>query len=153
MSAALSFRTEPLQQTISGRLKIVLAIKGITPPVVSENPFPDVTPPAWYVNHIAKAKELGWVHGYPDGTFHPNSSITRAESLQILSSALGVDVSGLDGTSGFVDVVAGSWYAPYVAWAKNNGIVNGIGGGTVFAPHRAVTRAEFAKMAVIAFGL
>lgn len=45
----------------------------------------------------------------------------------------------------FADVAQDAWYAGAVAWAGENGIVNGVGGG-VFAPGKAITREQMVTM-------
>jgi uncharacterized repeat protein (TIGR02543 family) len=42
----------------------------------------------WATNEIYRAAGLGWVTGYPDGTFRPNQSITRAEAMSIINRVL-----------------------------------------------------------------
>ena len=49
------------------------------------------------------------------------------------------------GAAGFTDVPDGQWYTDAVAWASENGIVNGVGSGR-FAPNAALTRAQFATI-------
>ena len=52
----------------------------------------------------------------------------------------------LDGTgSSFSDVKTGTWYAPFVQWGAENGIVNGVGEGR-FAPEDPVTREQMAAL-------
>ena len=42
----------------------------------------------WAIKEISRAAELGWVNGYPDGTFRPNQQITRAEAMAIVNRVL-----------------------------------------------------------------
>ena len=51
--------------------------------------FSDVLPGAWYYEAVAGAAELGWIDGYPDGTFRPNATISRAEVAAIVNRMLG----------------------------------------------------------------
>ena len=44
---------------------------------------------AWYAGDIAIALKLNLIEGYPDGTFHPNDPITRAEACTIVNRTLG----------------------------------------------------------------
>ena len=50
--------------------------------------FPDVQT-HWAREAIALAQEKGWVSGYTDGTFRPNSSVTRSEAVVMLNHFLG----------------------------------------------------------------
>lgn len=52
----------------------------------SESSFPD-TQGHWAQEQIEAAVRSGWVNGYPDGTFRPNATITRAEFVKMLLSA------------------------------------------------------------------
>lgn len=47
--------------------------------------FADVAADAWYGSCVASAQELGLVNGYEDGTFHPDSFVTRAETCAIVN--------------------------------------------------------------------
>lgn len=123
------------------------------PSTVSAKPFPDVDINAWYAPHLVKAQEMGWINGYGSKDFRPAQKITRAEAVKILVLAFGVAPTGTN--SGFPDVPSYAWYAPYIAWAKNNGIVLGYADGT-FKPDNLISRGEVAKIIVKAierFGL
>ncbi len=103
--------------------------------------YTDVSAGAWYYDYVMVANELGIMRGNGDGTFLPQNSLTRAELVQVLANYAEADLSG-SAASGFPDVAAGAWYAPAVAWAKENGYVSGYPDGT-FKPNQAVTREEF----------
>lgn len=86
-----------------------------------------------------------------------NESITRAEFAKLVANASLVDVSNinLDSIRQFNDVGINSWYAPYLAYAVQNGILEGqemidTTGNTVriFRPYDNLTRAEAAKILV-----
>lgn len=81
----------------------------------------------------------GMLRGYEDGTFRPNSGLTRAELCALLTQAMGLSVP-LEGQS-FADVAADSWYAPYIRAAQNAGYVNGVGNGQ-FDPEGKVTQEQ-----------
>lgn len=95
--------------------------------------FKDAAVGAWYVKYINAARRLGVVAGYSDGTFRPNNQVNRAEALKMLISAKGIDISAYTLGDNFYDVDADAWYAPYLAYAYQNGIIEGykktIGGG------------------------
>lgn len=50
--------------------------------------FNDVASGSWYVDYVQAAVDMGLVDGYPDGGFHPNSYITRAEAVTIVNRVL-----------------------------------------------------------------
>lgn len=53
-----------------------------------ENPFSDVSEDAWYYEYVMAASDMGLITGYPDGTFGPAKSITRAEAVTIVNRTL-----------------------------------------------------------------
>ena len=52
------------------------------------NYFTDVTANSWAANAIAVCAKLGWINGYPDGSFRPDATITRAEMMAMINRAL-----------------------------------------------------------------
>lgn len=93
------------------------------PENVTEKPFSDVALNTWYLGFVTKAKELGVLDGYADGTFRPNQPVNRSEALKILIEAAGIDANGYEAT--FLDTDSEAWYVPYIAYAKQKGIVEG----------------------------
>ena len=55
--------------------------------------FSDLDAGAWYYDSVASAAALGYVNGYPDGTFRPNGRVTRAEAVAMTNRMLGRDPS------------------------------------------------------------
>lgn len=84
-----------------------------------------------------------YMNGYPDGTFGPERTITRAEAAQLLYGLLDDKTGGY--SVYFTDVDNGAWYAEAVKVLSSKGIIAGSNG--MFEPDRPVTRAEFAAMA------
>lgn len=56
-------------------------------PEVTGDAFPDISG-SWARVYINRAAALGLVRGYPDGTFRPNTEITRAEVMEIINNVL-----------------------------------------------------------------
>ncbi len=104
------------------------------------NGFTDVSPDAWYNQSVSTLARAGILEGYPDGTFRPNSPITRAEMATVISRF--TNITG--GTARFSDV-ATHWALSYIATAADNGWVNGYPDGT-FKPNNYITRAETVTM-------
>ena len=90
----------------------------------------------WYEKAQAWAKEKG----ISDGA-NPNGTINRAQMVTMLWRAMGQPAAA-SGAS-FADVPADSYYAQAVAWAIENGITAGVGGGR-FDPNSTCTRAQIA---------
>lgn len=113
------------------------------------NPFVDVEDDIWYQPYISAAYANGLLVGYSDGTFKPNQNITRAEALRILfEAAFAFEEETYVGNLEFEDVESFAWYYPYVAFAKENGIVDGYDAKT-FGPNNSMKRAEAAKIVYI----
>ena len=102
-------------------------------------PFPDVTEGDWFYDAVRYAYETGLMDGVGDSLFAPNSDTTRAQLVTILYRLAGQPAPS--GDSGFADVAAGTWYTDAVAWAAENGIVNGTT-DTTFAPGNDITREQ-----------
>ena len=96
-----------------------------------------------YINELAAA---GIVNGYPDGTFRPDNTVTRAEFVTMLMRIIGQE----GGRNGFADV-QGHWAEKYVAKAAEYGYVGGYPDGT-FRPDASITRAEAFKIMSTVFG-
>ena len=86
----------------------------------------------------------GVVSGTSATTFEPTANVTRAQFVTMIAGLAGADVSGY-ASGPFDDVQAGSWYAPYVNWAAENGVVYGVS-DTAFAPDAEISRQDMAAM-------
>lgn len=91
---------------------------------------------------IENLASRGIINGMGDGTYAPDSTMTRAEFAAIVVRGLGLTPKANDT---FTDVVAGQWYAPYIGTANTYGIVNGIS-DTLFNPSGTITKQEAAAM-------
>ena len=58
-----------------------------TKPVENNGSFSDISG-HWAENEIERAAAFGWISGYPDGTFHPDARITRAEAMTMINRVL-----------------------------------------------------------------
>ncbi|PWW01251.1 putative repeat protein (TIGR02543 family) [Paenibacillus cellulosilyticus] len=98
----------------------------------------------WAETYIKQAAGIGIVTGYPDGTFKPNHTVTRAEFTVMLMNALKLPVEAA--ALSFTDTAKiGSWAQKAVAQAVQAGIINGYADGS-FRPDAEITRAEMAMM-------
>ena len=52
------------------------------------NSFNDVSARHWASDEIAVCTKMGWINGYPDGSFRPDATITRAEMMAMINRAL-----------------------------------------------------------------
>lgn len=106
--------------------------------------FPDVKDSYWAYEVIEQMKEKNILDGYEDGTFRPESSLTKAECAKILSCIANLP----EGNSRYSDVSADAWYYDYV---KDCGSF--FGTGDKFEPDKKITREEFAVATAKVLGL
>jgi hypothetical protein len=104
----------------------------------------------WAEADIKQAVSSGIVDGYPEGTFAPDQSVTRAEFAVMLMKAL--KMKGEGATLTFTDTAKiGAWAQKAVAQAAQLGIIQGYEDGT-FRPDVEIMRTEMAEMIAIAMG-
>lgn len=104
--------------------------------------FSDLENGAWYIPAVTAMTETGIIKGYEDGTFRPNTHITRAEFTAMLMRTNNVQkFTELP----FSDVSADLWSADYIYSAYKAGYINGYEDGT-FRPNSPITRAEAVKI-------
>ena len=98
----------------------------------------------WAEASITQVVNSGIVKGYIDGTFRPNTKVTRAEFSVMLMNALNSqgEVSELTFTD---QSKIGAWAQTAIAQAVQAGIIQGYQDGT-FRPNAAMTRSEMAVM-------
>ena len=87
--------------------------------------FNDVSRSAWYADCVQAAVDMGLVDGYPDGGFHPNSNITRAEAVTIVNRVLNRaphedHLLDEDEMNVWPDNVYGAWYYADMQEATNS---------------------------------
>lgn len=127
-------------------VKILVSSLGYNVYAVQSAAFTDLSTDDWHYAVVSFAHSKGLVSGYSDGSFHPDSSITRAEAVELLVNASGIasaDTSNLNHQ--FYDVTANDWFATSLAVALENHIVQGYGDGS-FRPSNSITRAEACEM-------
>ena len=132
---------------------LIMLLKGLGIDISANNSttnFTDVEAGAYYANACAIAKDMGIATGNPDGSFAPNSFITRQDMMILtkkalenkLDTTLSGDTSVLDKFNDKADI------SPYavdsLAAMVENNIVNGMGNG--IAPKVNTTRAQAAAI-------
>jgi hypothetical protein len=103
---------------------------------------------------VSAMSDLGIIEGYDDGSFQPETVLTREQAAKIIAYLM-IGSSAADGLSTssapFTDVATDRWSAGYIAYCVSEGIVNGLGDGT-FDPTGELTGYAFAKMLLVALG-
>ena len=113
----------------------------------------------WAKEYIQTLVDAKAVNGYPDGTFKPNGTITRAAFLTVLVKAMGLEL----GDNVYFDDMRNHWSNPYVAASVEAGLIvvtdypgdvsNGFLIGYNFDPDVNITREEMAQIITRALGL
>ena len=96
----------------------------------------------WAKNKIQSWLDKGAINGYPDGTFQPDSTISRAEYMSLVNNVFGFST---EAPINFSDVSTDAWYAPAVAKAMAAGYISGYSDGTI-RPDNPISREEAAAI-------
>lgn len=114
-------------------------------PLANATQFPDlnsVSDPETF-DAIMYASDNGYMKGYPDGKFMPQSYLTRAEFAQLMYNFSGEKLTSF--YHPFTDVSKSSWCNTCVGWAYQNKIVNGVS-ATKFDPNAVLTKEQMITM-------
>lgn len=104
--------------------------------------YDDVAANAPYAEAVRVTTEAGIFTGVGSNKFDPSGMVTRAQAVTALARLAGVEQK----TSGsFSDVPKNAWYAGYVSWAVENGLVQ-TGGSARFLPNELLTGAQLNQM-------
>lgn len=88
---------------------------------------------------------MAYITGYPDGKFHPNYKVTRAEAASMFARLInGSNSFGLSQVTKFNDA-SNAWYSQAINYITAKGLISGYNDGS-FRPNANITRAEFAQM-------
>ena len=124
-------------------------------PAASAGDFTDVSDGDWYAQAVNWAASVGVVNGMGDGTFQPNTAITREQMAAILrnyATYKGLDVTAADDLANYSDASSVSdWAKESIQWAVGSGLLGGYEDGTL-RPQGTTTRAEVASVLQRALG-
>lgn len=97
----------------------------------------------WAKTDVQAALQAGIVHGYEDGTFRPNQSVSRAEFVVMLTNALYPNAGAVT-LQDYADIsVIGDWAKQAIALATQFNLVQGYEDGS-FRPSATLSRAQLA---------
>lgn len=113
-----------------------------TPRSTTASPYSDVPLDAWYAAAVLYCRDHGLMSGVDATRFSPGAGMTRAMLVTVLHRLAGSPEAP---AASFRDVPAGSWYAPAVSWAVQQGVAGGYGDGR-FGPDDPVTRQQAAAL-------
>ncbi len=132
---------------------------GVFGDATGASPFFDMLPTDSYFNAVMSAVSYSLISGYPDGTFKPSGSLTRAEAMTIVARAMrflngksvsqSSEMSASEATSilsKFTDAgTVDNWAKADIAECVQAGVVNGDNHGRL-NPKSKVTRAELIQL-------
>lgn len=106
------------------RAELAAMLAKFSETTVAANYFNDVSAKYWAANAIAICAKLGWITGYPDGTFRPDRNVTRAELMAMINRATGRAPKSADaflpGMKTWIDNTSDKWYYLDVQEATNS---------------------------------
>ncbi len=138
-------------------IMVLLLLALFAPRALGASSFSDVTSTHPYAPAIDDLAGRGIVNGFADGTFRPNSRVTRQQFAKMIVKALGLTVTGSESCP-FGDVTRGLdaddalYPDKYIAVCAAKGITTGTTAST-FDPGGSLTRAQLVTMVVRATGL
>lgn len=105
------------------RAEMVDLLVRLAPTASGSATFSDVPADYWAAEQIGIAASLGWIGGYPDGTFQPENSLTRAEACSIIGRMTGrlgdaAQAEKLMALGLYTDMTASHWAAVPIAEAS-----------------------------------
>ena len=103
--------------------------------------FADVPDGYWAKQPIENNATVGLVNGYPDGSFRPESALTRAELATLLVRAKGIKLPEGKSRQVFKDVKPEFWASKYVEIAQREGLIKGYPDKT-FRPNNKINKVE-----------
>ena len=105
--------------------------------------FEDVSEEHWFYDAVCAVVDAGIMNGKTETTFDPAGILTRAEWVVMLYRASGSPAVAESCT--FLDVPSDAFFADAFAWAEDEGIIKGVGGG-MGAPYMTITREQMVTM-------
>ncbi|WP_404405277.1 S-layer homology domain-containing protein [Jeotgalibacillus malaysiensis] len=105
--------------------------------------FPDIDETYWAHDYITLLEKEGVVSGDREGNFNPVQSLNRAQIAKMLVEGFDLPFDENDTDTGFNDVDADDWEAPYVKALVDAGLTTGTTPDT-FSSYQSVTRYQLA---------
>jgi hypothetical protein len=124
---------------------LLIKARGGEAPRITSAPFEDVPANHWAARYIKASVNAGLSNGYPDGTFKPGKTVSRAEAITVIDRFDGVYVPEWITDKPYNDVLVNHWASRFIQAGKDAGILEYISSSD-FEPNRPLTRAEAAEM-------
>ncbi len=113
-------------------------------PVSAASPFSDVKESHADFDGIATLYAAGIISGYPDGTFKPDTNVTRGQAAKMIAGALKLDTKNVENPN-FTDIGASNPYYGSIAALVELKVISGYGDKT-FRPNQTITHGDLAKI-------
>lgn len=113
--------------------------------------FSDLDPKKDYYDAVLQLAARGIINGFPDGTYKPESFVTRGQAAKILAASLKLDTKSVK-NPGFSDLTTDNEFYGSIAALAETGVLNGFPDKT-FRPNDKLTRSEMAKILVLGYKL
>ena len=140
----------PNTKLTRGMLVTILHRMDGKPTPKTQNKFSDVSKSQYYYDAVVWATEKGIIHGYDNGKFGPDDTITRQDVAVILRNYTqyrGINTNVTENLGSFSDGNLVSDYAKSaMQWAVRTGTITGNNNGESLTPHGKATRAETAGL-------
>ena len=133
-----TFKNVKAKHTIEAKFKKVEQTTPINPEEW-KNPFTDVEEKDWFYEAVKFVNQNKLFNGVSENEFGGSINTTRGMIVTVLYRYAKAETNK---EAPFDDVKAGTYYSNAIAWASENGIVNGVGNNN-FAPDKSITREEF----------
>ena len=91
-------------------------------------------------------EHTAYINGYPDGTFRPTATITRAEAVSVIARLLDMESANFPKTTAYKDVANDAWYFNAVAFMESNGLLYAFDASAGFNASTPITRAEYVSL-------
>lgn len=130
-------------------ISVITALSVILGAGVCFADYSDVSSDDTCYKAVSRLRDFNIMSGYEDGTFKPDSDVTRAETARLLCSVMNQE--GYDAVPDFIDVPETHWAAKYISYMKELGTISGYEDGT-FRPESNITYNEFLKMVLSIVG-
>lgn len=127
-------------------------------PVINVDPteaparsFSDIPKTSAFYIPVTELSREGVIQGYSDGSYRPLTPVNRAEFLKILVEGASITPDATKYRNCFPDVTT-QWFAPYVCYAKEQGVVEGYpgaldkNGNRLFLPDKTINKVEALKV-------
>ncbi len=98
----------------------------------------------WYAKYVCYGKNIGWIDGYPDGSYKPSQTVNKVEAIKMILNSQGIDVPVSVSVAPFSDVPTDAWFASYVSKAKELRLLEET--GTTLRPSDMMQRASVSEI-------